>query len=269
MKTKNLIFAFFISSSILIPQLVLGQSSFFTELKKPRGKVRSYNEHIYELASGQPVLIEKSLLEYNDTGHLLRKISYNTIDSNAVEYETTFTYEENLLSEELCENRFKITYLYDELGNKIAKKYRSVDEQYLERFMYDETNKLTRKHKYDEGGVLKFSEVYSYDNKKRLIGSKRTFTDTIANNSSASYSLDAQGSMVQERVYAANGHILYSRAFDYDDRQNKIEERRYSASGNLQQRSKYKYQYDATGNWTSIQYISKSASYLITRALNY
>ncbi len=268
MKIKNLIFSLSILT-FFIPHLVSGQLAAFIDLKKPTGKVKSYVEHAYEIGSGQPVLIEKTRHTYNEKDQLIQKTIYNTIDSNAIDYNVDFTYEDDLLSEETSENRFKITYLYNELGKKIARKYKSDEEQYLERYIYDEMNKLIVKHKYNEEGNLKFSELYSYDKKGRLIGRQYVDIDSTSNSSTVSYSLDTENAIVQERIYASNEHIVYSRAFEYDDHKNKIEERRYSASGNLQNRSQYKYRYDAKGNWTSIQYLSKSASYLITRSFNY
>lgn len=248
---------------------VTAQLSDFANLSPPVNKSKSYLQKSYETASGQPVLIENVYYRYNDIGNILEKIVYNTLDSNAVDLKIHYQYEDDLLIEEIAENKFKITYLYDARGNRIAKKYKSDTEQYVERYQYDEKNQLLSKYLYNEEGILKFSDNYRYDNKHRLISREHQDADSAMNTFRTGYSRDIDGNVTQERVYAMNGHILYAKSFYYDTHNNKTEERKYSATGALQQRYRYKYIYDTNGNWTTLYYTFKSASYLITRSFVY
>lgn len=245
------------------------QISIFKSSTKPVIKCKSYIERIYETGTNQAVLVEKLLYRFDQFGKVKEKIVYSTLDSNVADYTINHQYEEGLLVEESSENKFKTSYLYNERGSLLAKKSKFRDNQYLDRYEYDERNNLSNKFHYNKDGQLKSSEKYTYNDRNRLIKLEYTDIDSVSNNKTTGYTRDSDGNILQERIYASNGHIISSRSYQYDSFGNLTEERTYSPGGVLRTRKRYRYTYDATGNWVSCDQTSDNASYRTVRTFTY
>lgn len=253
----------------LVPSGASSQISIVPGQTKPVNTCKSYIERIYETGTDHAVLIEKSHYIFDVSGKIKEKIAYNTLDSSVAEYTINYQYDDDQLIEESAENMFKISYVYNALGNLVARKFKFIDGQYLDRYEYDAKNNLSSKFRYKEDGELHSSEKYNYDHNNRLINWQYNNIDSVIRNLTTGYTRDLDGNILQERNYASNGQILSSKSYQYDSHGNVVEERSYSSGGVLRTRKRYRYTYDTAFNWISCDQTSNNASYRILRTFSY
>jgi len=249
----------------------LAQLPCYGDMRKPKGKVKSFTEQCYETTGGIKTLVQKRSYAYDLNGKLIEQKIYNTIDSNAIEQTISYVYEDKELSEERGdgEHGYRIKYMYYDNGKMMAKKYISDSVKSLERYEYDDKNNRSLHVCYDGYGELKLKEVYKYDNLNNLILKEWNDYDTALNSGSIAYSIESTLLCSGERAYAPNGHLKYSITYEYDDNNNIVQEIRYTGGGFVDWKRKYAYEYDEKGNWLTLNNKNKASTYLTKRDINY
>jgi len=249
----------------------LAQLPIYGDMRKPKGKVKSFTEQCYQTTGGINTLVQKRSYAYDLNGKLIEQKIYDTIDSNAIEQTISYVYENKELTEEEGdgEHSYKIKYMYYDNGNMMAKKYISDAVKSLERYEYNDKNNRSLRVCYDGYGELKLKEVYKYDNSNNLILKEWNDYDTTLNSGSIAYSFESTLLCSGERAYAPNGHLKYSITYEYDNNNNIAQETRYTGGGFVDWKRKYGYEYDEKGNWLTLNNKNKASTYLIKRDINY
>ncbi|RZK70327.1 MAG: hypothetical protein EOO85_21210 [Pedobacter sp.] len=252
----------------LIPFGLSAQYPVIGKGKIPKGNITSFTERCYDTSQGISVLISKNTYNYSAEGIPIERKEYDTIDSLKVSQTISYIYEDGELIEEVGAG-YKISFAYDDLGNKLAEKYASANTNDVKRFEYNSSGHLVKLVCYSAAGKLLYTHLFKHDNQNVLLKFSYLVPDSISKNYYAVYEVDMKGKRVGERVYAENDFILYNTKFDYDTHGEMTREARYNFNGSHSYTKKYEYIYDKYGNWTTLINKNKSSSYLITRQIYY
>ncbi len=241
---------------------VLGNS------QKLNGKVKSFFENCYDTSLGNKTLVVKRNFKFDVNGVLQQCIVYNTIDSTQVADSITYQYENKQLMQETGK-AFIIRYLYDDRGNLAAKRYRSANVNYLNRYIYNRDNLLLESVSYNIKNKMVYHDNFKYNETKNLIARSHFVIDSLSKSFNAVYTSDLQGNRYSERVYALSGYVLYFSKFWHDDENNLMSDWRYNASGSFDRRKEYSYIKDQLHNWTTMVTKSRKVTFLTTRIIQY
>jgi hypothetical protein len=252
----------------IISNTAVGQIALLEKIKSPRGKIKSYVENWYDLNSGSPVLIRKSVFSFHSDGRLKEKQIHNTIDSSLIDQTIQYIFEDTTLVTEKG-NGYNKKYVYDISGNPYAMKYSSDSLNYLIRYSYNSNRFMEHSVCYNDEGKLLREEKFINNDQGKIISKQVIIPDTPANSSQTNFSYDTKGNTLTERVYATNEHIKFTNTYTYDELGNMIEQRQLNENGTALWRANYKYRIDKMENWVSLNYQSQKVKYLISRFIQY
>lgn len=237
----------------------------------------------YDTTSNRDVPIETIIYKYDSNDNLIERYDKRG-DSIVFKYDNSkhVIEEENFDSNKLV---YKVTYKYDDRGNKIEKREYSHEnklesskvykfdrsgnetEAYNHYFniqgtsdsrvtyKYDNRNNKIEKDSYEPDSVLKWKGTYKYDDSGHVIedGSyhynrDKTLTDQMADCTNK-YKHDEKGNIIEKIYTNKSTGLSYKSTFKFDARGNLIEFCKYNDKGKLIESEKSRYTYDEVGNW--------------------
>jgi hypothetical protein len=144
----------------------------------------------------------------------------------------------------------KKTHILDAKGNMMEEieytREGTLDRRYA--YTYDEKGNMTSMTGFKADGKMSSKTTWIYDSKGKL--TDWTLETPGYATSYKKFVHDEKGNMKEEIWYNGNKEITFRFVRSYDAQGNKIEELKYKDGDKLLDMSKWRYEYDKTGNWT-------------------
>lgn len=217
-----------------------------------KGKVKSVmetrtNEVVNEDGSVSKEITYKKFSLYNEDGFETETTIYNTNGKSSKLYFLYDTAKFNVGFKEFSEEGtlwLTVTYIVDKDGNKEIALY-----DWLERGGYDEIREkseqlyeVLNRNPWDK--VLYVNDYRGYHLEEEYLKADETLLFKFT------YRYDIFGNKTEMIYFNAKGRTSWETKYKYDRKNNMVESTVYK-SNRVAAISKYSYQFDSTGNWTS------------------
>jgi len=237
-------------------------------------KVFDKKGNILELKSYQPFLdehgyerigriIDNQIYRYDENGYKVEWRNYNTDKSSSYDLETyeyndkgllivlnKFRYIDFIIKDSLIlESSSVVTYKYDEKGNNVEKieTYPNGAVQ-IDSFTYDSIGNMIGWNTFGNGKKIN-TRIYKYDNNGNEIES---YPYDISRAKTLS-KYDDRGYKIKLQRISVKGRVGFEEAYKYDEKGNIIRKKtnhfKNENYSDPKYKIRYKYKYDAMGNW--------------------
>jgi hypothetical protein len=201
-------------------------------------------------------LIAKNTYQYDDKGNMIEQKVYRT---------DTYVQEDH-------------TYTYDAKGYLIEQGNRVMDTKWTVKYKNNEQGLCTAEQSFDAAGKETSKKVMHYNTNGKLVLQESSQwnkkKDSMIVVAKSTYVYDAKGLKVggDDYVSIKDGPLQLDTKYyyRYDDNGNEIMETWTGGNGKILRDQTWKYDYDATGNWTrSIRYDSGKAVWIVEQTITY